>query len=46
LTDFNKIRYGDAHNDTVYQKFQNPRSRTAAILKIEKSQYLENRLAA
>jgi len=26
-------------------KFQNPRWRTAAILKIKKSQYLQNRLA-
>jgi len=32
-------------NLTVYQKFQNPRWRMAVFLKIEKLQYLQNRLA-
>jgi len=51
LTDFGEIWYGDAYEASQYDgqpkisKTQNPRWRTAAILKIEKLWYLQNRLA-
>jgi len=50
-TDFDEIWYNDASQTSPsdgkpkISKFQNPRWRTAAILKIEKSRYLRNRLA-
>jgi len=51
LTDFGEIWYGDAYYASQsdgrpkISKFQNPRWRTAAILKIKKSRYLQKRLA-
>jgi len=50
-TDFDKIRYDDASEISQPEgipkisKFQNPRWQTAAILKIEKLRYIQNRLA-
>jgi len=46
LSDFDEIWYGDAHQlsnlmgNQKLKKIENPRWRTVAILKIEKSQYL------
>jgi len=51
LTDFGEIWYDDAYQAFLsegrpkIQKFKNSRWRTAAMLKIEKSRYLRNRLA-
>jgi len=51
LTDFDEIWYDDAtwtsppDGKPKISKFQNPRWPTAAILKVEKSRYLRNRLA-